>query len=585
MSLPIPRASRTLPTSLLALVAGCSLEFTPMEEVQNGCETSSDCASGDVCVEKTALGRGVCATTEVELGTVLLEVRPTDGQVAYVFADAVTLESSAQGVVAELELRLPEVRPVTGRFLAPNAEPSCKSADGSIPVSVSLLRRFEAGPFRSEFQALSESDQASSPFELSVPAGSYDAYLVPTPVEGCAPIAPILRRVEVTEDGLDLTLEDEAIKLTGRIEVPEGANVEGWRLDVVDSKYGRVLSEPFTLSNPGRGEKEVAIGGADGVRYNPTESAILRLSDASGGLSIHWNLAALDLDSDGDVDIDIFDLLAVPEKTEARVIDPDYTPVPNAQVTIASESLTGSVNQNASFRVNAVSDAAGVVKVGLLPGTYNVTVIPPVPGLASYSGTWTVAEKSGEPQDTPGGFGIGLQLSKQSSVRGMVEDAFGAELAAAPIWLGPSQADAGDYFEQALGSIGAVSRVSATTTDATGAFETLVDPGTLDLSVQLDSATGYPWFVRPSLVVAPDQPSQDLGPLAIEAPAIVQGVLRDASGDAISLGLVRAYVPAAPTAPDANEPSALIQIGSTSSGPDGRFFLPLPRRITVASEP
>jgi hypothetical protein len=553
-----------------------------MEEVQNGCETSSDCAAGDVCVSKTALDRGVCAATEVELGTVILEVRPTDGQVAYVFAEAVTLESSAQGVVAELELKLPEARLVTGRFLAPGADPACKAADGSVPVSVSLSRRFEAGPFRSEFQALSDD---TSRFELSVPAGSYDAYVVPTPVEGCPAIAPVLRRVDVPEEGLDLTWEDEAASLTGSVEVPEGANVDGWRLDVVDSKYGRVLSEPFTLTNPSRGEKKVAIGGADGIRYNPTESAILRLSDASGGLTIHWNLAALDLDSDRDVDIDIFDLLAVPEKTEARIIDPDYAAVPNAQVTIASESLTGSVNQNASFRVNAISDASGVVQVSLLPGTYNVTVIPPVPGLASFSGTWTVAAKSDEPQDTPGGFGIGLQLSKQSSVRGVVEDPFGLELADAPVWLGPSQAEMGDYFEQALGSTGSVSRVSATTTNATGAFETLVDPGTLDLSVQLDAATGYPWFVRPSLVVAPDQPSRDIGVVSIEAPAIVQGILRDSSDGAISLALIRAYVQAAPTAPDSNEPATLIQIGSTSSGPDGRFFLPLPRRITVAPEP
>jgi hypothetical protein len=537
-----------------------------------------------VCVAKTALDRGVCATTEVELGTVLLEVRPTDGQVAYVFADAVTLEPNAQGVVAELELKLPQGRPVTGRLLAPNAPSECTAADGSLPVSVSLSRRFEGGPFRSEFQALSASDPASSRFELLVPVGSYDAYVVPTPADGCPAIAPVLRRVEVTDEGLDVTFEDEAILLTGSIELPEKANVDGWRLDVVDSKYGKVLSEPFILTNPLRGEQKIAIGGADGVRYNPSESAILRLSDATGGLSIHWNLAALDLDSDGNVEIDIFDLLAETLETEARVIDPNYDPVPNAQVTIGSESLTGSVNQNANFRVNAVSDGLGVVKVALLPGTYNVTVIPPAPGLASYSGTWTV-KMSDRPEENPGGFGIGLELAKQSSVRGSVEDPFGAALANAPVSLGPGQPGSSDYFEQALGSIGAVSRTSATTTDGTGAFETLVDPGTLDLSVQLDSASGYPWFVSPSLVIGSDQPTRDVGTLTIEAPAIVQGILRDASGSAISLALVRAYVQAAPTAPDATNPPALIQIGSTSSGPDGRFFLPLPRRITVPSEP
>jgi hypothetical protein len=584
--------------SLVGVVAlgGCSLEFAPQLEVENGCENSSECAQGDVCITRTALDRGVCATTEVELGTVILEVLPTDGKVAYVFAEAVELASDPNGVVVERELRLPATHPVSGRFLAPNVEANCKARDGSVPVSVSLLRRFEVGPFRSEFQTLSTNADASSTFELSVPAGSYDLYVVPTPEvlgEECAPLAPILRTVDVTDLGLVLDLMDEAIPLTGTIQIPEGASVDGWTLDVVDAKYGKVLSEPFALTNPERGVGEVKIGGPKGVRYNQAESAILRLTDATGGLTIHWSLAALDFDSDNEVNIDIRDLLAVPEETKARVVgpSPEYANIANAQVTIVSESLTGSVNQNASFRVNAVSDEVGVVSVKLLPGTYTVTVLPLVPGLASFSGTWVVGGEKASDDETPTGFGIALELSNQSVVQGTIEDAFGVELGATAVSLVPSQAGSADYFQQALGPSNGVSRASATTTDEFGSFAMDTDPGSLDLSVQLDPASGYPWLVRPSLVVAPADPDenvrpvQDLGSLTVEAPAIVQGILRDADGSEISLALVRAYVQAAPVSPDSNEQPALIQIGGTSTGADGRFFLPLPRRITVASEP
>jgi hypothetical protein len=577
---------------LLALAGigfgGCSLQLETDPLLDNGCVANVDCASGDACVDSAVLGRGVCVATESELGQVVLEVKRTDrGSASYVFADVLTVnEESSTGLVKTIELRLPKDLPVVGKLLADEgvSGDGCVASDGSVPVEVTLHRRFETGPFRSEVTSLSsivaEGDGTTAAFALSVPAGNYDAYLVPSKIDGCPAMPPRLVPVVVSEPEIPgdpgLVLEpadDLSSALQGTLTVPVDVAMEGWTLELVDPTYGHVISESFELVTPPPGESTLKIGGEDGIAYNHVEGAILRLRDASGGLSVHWSVAALDLNSDRVVDIDIRDLVAVPEPVEATVIDSTGAIVPNAQVTLQSLSLTGTANQNASFRVATQSDPEGIVRVALVPGTYSVSIVPneSEPGVAAFIGEWTIAQNLG-------GTGKGFELTAKTTVAGTIQNRLGEDLGAAPMLFGPRQTLVANYFSQAFQVDGQVTRFATTTTGLLGDFEATLDPGTVDVAVQMPADSGFPWLVLPSLVVPPaaQTAAVDLKTLEMPSPVLVQGVVRDADGNPVSLSLVEAYVPGAEVG------APLIQVGSSATDGSGAFILPLPSRITVA---
>ncbi len=582
MSAPIfTRASRLL-VGLAVLSAGCSFEADLQREPENGCTVTADCSGEDVCLTTTVIGRGVCVATEADLGNIILEVKPTDGgESSFVFLDAAEVSGSRpDGVVKSLELTLPETISVVGSVTgALDETPGCQASDQTIPVAVTLHRRFDSGPFRSSVSTLSsivftEESQSTAAFALDAPAGRYDAYLVPTVIEGCAsaPPPPRLVPIEVLPGegaSLDVGHEDWT-SLGGTLTVPSNVMVDGWILDLVDPLYGHVISDSFTLVTPPEGVSELAIGGELGIRYHNVDGAILRLRSATGELVVHWSVAALDLFSDGQVEVDLRDLVAEPESVEATVIDLNQKILPNAQVILQSLSLTGTANQNASFRVTTVSDEAGVVRVSLVPGTYAVSIVPTSDGVASFAGEWEISSGMG-------GSGKGFELPMQTRVVGNVSNTEGTELSSAPLRFGPRPAGLA-YFDQAFKVDGTVTRYASATTSTFGSFEALVDPGTVDVAVTMLATTGYPWLVLPSRVVpaSGDVPTFDLGELEMPSPAVVQGIVKSSDGSSgLALALVYAYVK---TSKEAEAP--LIQIGASTTDVNGRFFLPLPPRIT-----
>jgi hypothetical protein len=112
-----------------------------------------------------------------------------------------------------------------------------------------------------------------------------------------------------------------------------------------------------------------------------------------------------------------------------------------------------------------------------------------------------------------------------------------------------------------------------------GAFSMGVDPGEFDFSVRPTPGSAYPWLVRPRLTVsAMDAAVTDLD-LAMSYPAVLQGVVRDASGARLGDAAIVAWLPigSATESGDAQEPVTRgIQIGETRSAADGSYVLPLP---------
>lgn len=572
----------TLLVLLSALgAAGCALDTSIEVEPQtNTCETSTDCGDGAACVT-TAQEESVCVATSAQLGSIIVEVQLTGGTGAsYLFPGAVDLSGDdAAGLVKSLELALPKSVAVSGRMMA-SASEACRAQDGGVPVSALFHRRTDAASFRFDLSAASTFSPGAptADFALAVPPGEYDVYLQPPEPSADCPLVPpprLVRGVVAEGEALSWTPPEASFQLlTGDLIVPEGTSLEGWIVEIVDPTYGHVVSDKLTLGI----EREQLNIFESGIRYYPIPDPILRLRDPEGDLSVHWVLGALDLDSDGHVEIDLQDLVATPMPIEATIIDSANNFIPNATVVVQSIALTGSANQNATYRVATTSDAAGVITVNLVPGTYAISIIPQSDELAPLIGTWEITADAG-------GSGLGFTLEAQPVIRGNVSDAEGVALPYAPIVVAPAPSSLTDYFSQILRKPTPEdpafwpTRSHTGSSDASGDFELAVDPGLVDLFVQMPSESGYPWFVLPRFLVDPatNQPVVSVPDISLRYPVLAQGRVSNELGT-VSYAVVRAWIQ--PTTADgaAGEP---IQIGATSTDESGLFVLPLPPSITL----
>jgi hypothetical protein len=569
--------------SLLSVAAtGCGFQLNgETDPSANVCSVSADCGADGACVS-TRNSEARCVATTADLGTVIIEVRPTGSQASFVFDSALNVVGdNSNGLLKDLDFDLPASVEVSATVEAPGALPEeCIGSDGSLPVDITLIRHAEFSGFASRYEIPSPlALEAAASFAIAVQPGDYDMYVQPHPLPGCeAPLPPpqLVRNVNIAPgqkfdyagDGLN-----EATALSGKLTVPVDVmdELDGWVLEVLDPTYGYVISNQFPLSAPVGGKSYIDIEGFSYHR-DPDSDALLRLRDLNGNLRVHWALNALDLNSDGVVELDLNNLVADTHAYPASVVDSAGVPVASAAVIIQSTSLTGTATQNASFIVETRTDTAGDILVDLVEGTYAVTIVPDVAGDATYFGEWEVIVPT--PGDTnPKGF----VLVVQPVLSGSVYDPLGAPLPSVPISIGPSQLGTSDYFSRALDDPQPLKRQFSTNTFADGSFTIPVDPGEIDIAVPISAESGYPWAVLPRLKVdaAELKPQLDVGDIQLRYPAVVQGFIRD-GGAAVGYAQVRAWVRGG------IEGESLIQIGAVTTDADGSYILPLPPRITIA---
>lgn len=573
------------------LVAGCSL---PLEDqdvpYKNACSSASDCAGSAACVG-TSQGN-VCAATTADLGQVFLEVRSSDvagASTSFLFAESLVLESSNEpsGVVRQVDLALPQLVTVKGSLPAiPGTPAECMKVHPatqttSIPVKIELRSKTLLPGVTNQLSAFSEVVDDAHVFELDVPPGVYDVYIAPQEqpdLPGCVTAPP-----RFFPNGLEVTGEfgtinyqprDESpISLSGTITVPVDQPLTGWLLEVVDPVYGRAISPTVVLGEPVDAKVAIPI-----TPYSYTSGALLRLRapamdgmEPKGDLTVHWLLETV-LDQQNKVDLYLRDLDASPVALTATVVGPTG-PVAGASVTIQSKALTGSTNQNAIYRLVTSSSATGAISVSLLPGTYAVSVVPNTSTMGTFFGDWNVTASGG-------GNGIGFVLSDQPILQATVLTASGEPAVGAPAVATPSETSSSTYFSQAFQELALTPRQFTGTVNGAAKLALAVDPGTIDFSVQVNAASGFPWVVRPRVVVqewTEEKKDLDLSELRIPYPVVVEGSVRSASG-ASSLATVRAWVAAGPANSEAA--GALVQIGSTVANESGSFFLPLPPTVT-----
>jgi hypothetical protein len=595
--------ARTALLAVLTSAAGCGLEFEAVPEVvANTCDGDEDCGDG-TCA--TIDDRRMCVARQADLAGVIfqLEGTTTNGTtVSHVFATGASIQGErGDGWIQQQELDVPPPLALAGRFLRPGGVvDGCTEPDGSVPVKVEARPADELAGLSQVFTGASVIASGSHRFLLPVPAGRYDVYVVPQPIElpGCEVLAvappALYRDIEVKNDVLLGPEEETPRLLTGVVIPPPDHDLTGYVVELVDAERGLLLSERVTLGAAVDGEIPIGRDGADednepddldgdgkadGAAYFvPSGSGlVLRISDPDGALVVHWDFDALDLDGDGEVRCELDDLISNAKQLEANVLDAQGRPVADASVTIKSVVLTGAASKNASFRVTATSGVDGKIHVELVPGTYQVLVAPPgESGPALLEGTWQVA---------PDALccGTSFSLGSQSLITARVSTDAGEDAVGLAVRASPSLPKTRTYFESALESLVILPRQSAGSTDDSGLFAVPVDPGLYDVTLQPPAASGFPWLVLPSNVVVPaaQQPASTLEGVVVPFPAVFVGTA-SAQGIPAEGATVRAYLPLAGSETKDTAPVRVVQIGEAIVGAGGRFVLLVPPTVARA---
>lgn len=589
-------ASRVLLGLVSLGAAACSVPLDSAEPtVQNACAADSDCAGG-ACVSLT---RGnTCVATEADLSGIILEVRAgPDTNETWVFDEGFSLQGTdASGIVLSQNLGIPPPVEFQGKVIGPAAgnRPCQGELDQSIPVTVELRAAADYVGLGGTYTVDSEvsgADAVRHAFHAPVPAGRYDLHVRPQACDADdVPPPPVfLAGVEVDGDIINVPLPAPSY-LGGTLTVPEGQDITGWTLELVEPRHGLSVSEVVPLSADMVSGGVVPIVGlkgvSEGIAYSwPGPPPLIRLRDADGQLTVHWALAAVDLDGDGRVALQLFDLQSQAKSLEATVVDEDGNPLA-ASVTIQSKVLTGSANNNASFRVRAETDADGLFAVDLVPGTYTVVAEPVGDDVyARVVDEWTVKES-----DLC--CGRSLTMFPKSVLSGTVRSATGQPLANAPVVAFPASLGFLTYFESTVEvgkaeALSALPRQASGVTGLEGEFEVPADPGSFDLFIRPEAETGFPWLIRPQTLVQGGEEARrtELGDLTMANPAIMAGTVLTEDGAAPG-AIIRAWLPVdgdgTLDAADAEEASTrVVQIGETTAGPDGVYVLPLPPTITL----
>lgn len=573
-------------------LAGCGLPFEAQEElIANTCESDADCPDG-ACTSVNA--RQLCVATQADLAGVIFQLEGTTRNgalVSHVFSKGYSIQGeSDSGTILDVgDLDVPAPFALSGRLLQPgDPVTNCTGDDGSVPVKMEARPTSALAGLNPIFTGISEllldpeDGLRKHRFRIDVPAGIYDVYVAPQPLPaGCAAIdlPPALFSGIEVEGNVPLEpLAEVPKRLKGVVISGPDRDLAGFTVELVDPVRGVPLSAAVMLGPAINGESQL-LGGPnaddeEGIAYYSTPRLLLRLSEPDGALVVHWDFESLDLDGDGEVKCNLDDLIANPKDLTAKVVDEQTRAVPGATVTIKSRVLTGSASENGSFRVTATTGADGNFNVQLIPGIYQVLVVPPgEDGPAVLDANWEISPDAGC-------CGKGFPLPARSLLTALVSTPLGDPASSVSVVASPSLPGTSTYFQNVIESLELLPRQSTTSTSNDGTFRLTVDSGLYDLTVRAASSTGFPWLVRPSVLVADvsKEPVAKLEDLVVPSPALFIG-RATAQGVDVAGGTLRAYLPLADGSTQETSPVRVIQIGETIVGADGRFVLPVPPTV------
>jgi len=566
----------------LPTLSGCVMLGGDQAAVTNTCSSNADC-DGGVCAK--AFDKRVCVATKADLPGLILEVRPS-AEASYgagtsflmPFSGAGLVDQSDTGLVVDHDLDLAEVNISPLSLFVDYDYKSCPLLPGGkLPADFTFYRTSDiAGLPEYEATAFAIDGETAS-FAIDLPAAIYDIHVVPRAPAGCAadPPPPTFHRsVDLSKSGnidLRLTLAPRIIK--GTIGFPQGQDLTGWTIEVVEPKHGLVVSRSQVLSVTPLSlyaDYELPYYWEWGIESSP----VLRLRPPDGvdAPKLFWEIAALSPLNPNDAVIEanlaLVDLDAVGRDVEAYVIGADEKTVV-ATVELRSTGLSGNASNNAKYSVLVDTDEDGRFVTKLPPGTYKVTARPTAdPTKAVTTIDWDISQLES------GCFcGTSIVLRDKSVVAGSVVLPNGAPLSIGTASVYPSRNPEKPYLSSKLIADAATSQPNSTPLGPLGDFSLLTDPGLVDLTVVPPLGSSYPWLVR-SQLKPNDNAIFDLQTLTVSYPVMLGGLVRDPSGQIVTNATVRAWMPVKTTRMGLTE-MVVVQVADGVTGADGRYALPI----------
>jgi hypothetical protein len=574
----------------LPAVSGCVILGGADLDVTNSCSSSSDCKNGGVCAD---LGEGVqaCVATKAELPDLILEVSPS-AEASFGASKAFLMPFGGEGLVAELpeglvvahDIGLSEVRvsPIEA-FVDYDYKNCLLPPGGKVAADFTFYRdAVHAGLPDYEARAF-PLDGAVDAYAVDLPPGKYDIHVVPRAPEGCAEAPPpptFHRGVDLSQGGkIDLHLTAPPRVITGTIGFPQGQDLTGWSIEVVEPVHGKLVSRSQVLA-----VEPLNLYATYNLDYywesGPESSPILRLTPPSGvdAPKLFWQVASLNpLNTDESflqADLVLIDLDAVGREVEAYVLDSDNNPVV-ASVAIKSIELSGNASKSANYNIVVDNDVKGRFVTKLPPGRYMVTAHPTADSTkAATTVPWEITPQL---EDKECFCGNSIKLFDKSVVSGRVTLPNGMSFSSGAARLSSSNVPGRPYLASRLVADSAPSLPTATPLDPFGGFSILTDPGTVDLTVLPPAESRYPWLLRAQLHVKENVDGAQVfefdEDLKFSYPVLVGGVVRDPSGQIVSNAKVRAWLPV--IASGSTSETVVIQIAEGSTDANGRYSLAL----------
>jgi hypothetical protein len=253
----------------------------------------------------------------------------------------------------------------------------------------------------------------------------------------------------------------------------------------------------------------------------------------------------------------------------AFVVDAHDNPVVST-ITFKSLELSGNASSSAIYTMVVDTDQEGRFATKLPPGKYKVIAHP------AFDTTKAVTTEEWEiPIGAECVCGKGFTIRDKSIISSQVVLPNGKPLVSGAATVYPSRSPARPYLSSRLVADAPTSQIASASLGPAGEFSLRADPGLVDLLVVPPPDSLFPWLVRSQLDVQPNADGTEtfnLPQLVLSYPAILGGVVRSPDNQVVKSGTVRAWMPVTATGFSS---TVVIQIGQTTTGPDGRFALPL----------